>query len=166
MFLGTNVDRKKRKTARVASAAESTTKADAKGAKHTVQNLQHPYSWDGRIISNKLEAVYECNINCRCHVRQCTSRVVTRGPWAMLQVFRTKHMGWGLRCLNHIPAGTFIAEYIGEIACRCYLIATMRCLNNNTHIGEVLLEEDAEKRGREMGDEYLFQLDLVAAEEG
>ena len=56
-----------------------------------------------------------------------------------LEVFRCSdpNKGWGLRCLENIPAGTYVADYIGE----------------------VMLEEDAENRGLNLGDEYLFQLD-------
>lgn len=62
--------------------------------------------------------------------------------WSV-QVFRCQEpdKGWGLRCLDPIPAGAFIA---------CYL-------------GEVLTEKDAEERGKEFGDEYLFNLDAFTS---
>lgn len=46
--------------------------------------------------------------------------------------------GWGLRCLDTIPAGTFVA---------CYL-------------GEVLREGDVDEHGKLNGDDYLFGLDF------
>ena len=32
-----------------------------------------------------------------------------------LQVFRTAYTGWGLRCLDHIPKGAFVCQYVGEV---------------------------------------------------
>lgn len=32
-----------------------------------------------------------------------------------LQVFKTHNRGWGIRCLNDIPQGTFICIYAGTL---------------------------------------------------
>ena len=32
-----------------------------------------------------------------------------------LQVFKTKDRGWGVRCLDDLPKGTFVAHYSGII---------------------------------------------------
>ncbi|CAM9599634.1 unnamed protein product, partial [Discosporangium mesarthrocarpum] len=45
--------------------------------------------------------------------------------------------GWGLRCLDPLPAGSFVL---------CFL-------------AELLTVQKAEKRRTEKGDEYLFDLD-------
>ena len=57
-----------------------------------------------------------------------------------MQVFRCaeREKGWGVRCLETIPAGTYVTDYIGEI----------------------LTESKAEERGMKKGDEYLFTLDM------
>ena len=65
--------------------------------------------------------------------------MVGRGPHLKLQLVRCSDpsKGWGVRCLTDIPAGTYVADYIGE----------------------VIPESLAESRGLIRGDEYLFQLD-------
>lgn len=70
--------------------------------------------------------------------------VFMHSPIIHLQVFRCPepNKGWGLRCMERIPAGTFVA---------CYL-------------GEVLRESDGDTRGMEHGDSYLFSLDKFSGE--
>ena len=99
------------------------------------------YGRTGVLLSEK-PAIYECNLRCRCHVSRCKNRVVGRGPQLRLEVFRCDdpNKGWGLRCLDNIPAGTYVADYLGE----------------------VLREADAENRGLAAGDEYLFHLDFCS----
>lgn len=58
--------------------------------------------------------VFECNALCPC-AGDCRNRVVQRGPWAHLQVFKTQMKGWGLRTLDPIPRGRFVCEYAGEV---------------------------------------------------
>jgi histone-lysine N-methyltransferase SUV39H len=57
-----------------------------------------PYSKDtGLLISTYLEQrwpIYECNDKCQCGPK-CKSRLVQRGRTVGLEVFRTKHRGWG-----------------------------------------------------------------------
>lgn len=48
--------------------------------------------------------------------------------------------GWGLRCLDRIPAGSFVA---------CYL-------------GEVLTDRSVDDRGKQTHDDYVFGLDFAA----
>lgn len=57
------------------------------------------------------------------------------------QVFRCAdpEKGWGLRCLETIPAGSFVA---------CYL-------------GEVLTDRSVDDRGRQTHDDYVFSLDFA-----
>lgn len=88
------------------------------------------------------EPIYECNSRCRCGP-DCPNRVVQRGIQFDLCIFRTENgRGWGVRTLQHIKKNTFVMEYIGEI----------------------ISNEEAEKRGREydsQGSTYLFDLDYV-----
>lgn len=44
------------------------------------------------------------------------NRVVQKGISLQgLEVHKTKTAGWGMRCFNEIPAGSFICTYEGEI---------------------------------------------------
>ena len=62
-----------------------------------------------------------------------------------LQVFKTgPSKGWGIRCLNDIPLGSFICIYAGEL----------------------LTEQGANEGGKNYGDEYLAELDYIEAAEG
>lgn len=61
-----------------------------------------------------------------------------------LQVFKTAPRGWGIRCLNDIPLGSFICIYAGRL----------------------LTEQGANEGGKNYGDEYLAELDYVEVVEG
>ncbi|CAN0322728.1 unnamed protein product, partial [Hapterophycus canaliculatus] len=80
---------------------------------------------------------------CACNPTRCTNRVVSRGVHLPLQVFRCAdpEKGWGLRCLETIPAGSFVA---------CYL-------------GEVLTDRSVDDRGRQTHDDYVFSLDFASS---
>ena len=43
------------------------------------------------------------------------NRVVQKGIQVRIQVFKTQHMGWGLRALHFIPKGTFVCAYNGHM---------------------------------------------------
>lgn len=85
-----------------------------------------------------LLGIFECNSNCKCDYR-CSNRVVQNGISVRLQLFKTNNKGWGLRCLDDIPKGTFICNYSGHL----------------------ITEEISDIRGRELGDEYFAELDFV-----
>ncbi|KAM8933634.1 histone-lysine N-methyltransferase EHMT1 [Pelodytes ibericus] len=76
------------------------------------------YDKEGRLLPefNMVEPplIFECNHACSCW-RNCRNRVVQNGLKVRLQLFRTKSMGWGVRSLQDIPAGTFVCEYVGEL---------------------------------------------------
>ncbi|XP_061856393.1 histone-lysine N-methyltransferase EHMT1-like [Colius striatus] len=76
------------------------------------------YDQDGRLLPgfNKRtpQCIFECNPMCSCW-RTCRNRVVQNGPRVRLQLFRTREMGWGVRTMEDIPAGTFVCEYVGEV---------------------------------------------------
>lgn len=59
--------------------------------------------------------LFECNPACDCNRITCNNRVIQHGPTQRFQLFRTKGKGWGLRTLRHIPKGTYVCEYVGEI---------------------------------------------------
>ncbi|CAL8298168.1 unnamed protein product [Lota lota] len=59
--------------------------------------------------------VYECNAQCLCDPRTCSNRVAQHGIQVRLQVFMTRDRGWGVRCLDDIPGGTFVCSYSGRV---------------------------------------------------
>ncbi|XP_034182340.1 histone-lysine N-methyltransferase G9a [Osmia lignaria lignaria] len=59
--------------------------------------------------------LFECNPACDCNRITCNNRVVQHGLTQRFQLFRTKGKGWGLRTLRHIPKGSYVCEYVGEI---------------------------------------------------
>ncbi|KAI4501270.1 hypothetical protein M0802_003643 [Mischocyttarus mexicanus] len=59
--------------------------------------------------------LFECNPACDCNRITCNNRVVQHGLTQRFQLFRTQGKGWGLRTLRHIPKGTYVCEYVGEI---------------------------------------------------
>lgn len=92
-----------------------------------------------RLKETVTTGIYECNQNCSCSHSTCYNRVVQNGIQLRLQVFMTESCGWGLRCINDIPKGTFICTYTGQ----------------------VLNEQTANKEGMDFGDEYLAELDHI-----
>ncbi|XP_078050916.1 suppressor of variegation 3-9 isoform X2 [Augochlora pura] len=89
--------------------------------------------------------IYECNKRCACNM-SCINRVVQRGTSMKLCIFRTANgRGWGVKSLELIKKGSFVAQYVGE----------------------VISSEEAEKRGEEYdaaGRTYLFDLDYNETE--
>ncbi|XP_043284861.1 histone-lysine N-methyltransferase eggless [Venturia canescens] len=88
--------------------------------------------------------IYECNSRCKCSVKTCLNRVVQHPLTLKLQVFKTAQRGWGIRCLNDIPLGSFVCIYAGRL----------------------LTEQGANEGGKNYGDEYLAELDYVEVVEG
>eukprot|EP01033_Poteriospumella_lacustris_P008112 gene8112-5840_t len=97
------------------------------------------YDHTGRLLVDRPAGIYECNYRCACNVKLCRNRVVSNGPSQRLEVFRCAdpNKGWGVRCKDPLPPGTFIADYIGEI----------------------MAESAADQRGLSICDEYLYSLD-------
>lgn len=67
-----------------------------------------------RLHEQVLTGIYECNSRCKC-ASTCLNRVVQHPMSIKLQVFRTHNRGWGIRCVNDVPQGTFICIYAGTI---------------------------------------------------
>ncbi|XP_071817256.1 uncharacterized protein [Apostichopus japonicus] len=84
--------------------------------------------------------IYECNKYCKCG-EDCPNRVVQLGRKYPMSIFRTaNNRGWGVKTLVDIRRSTFVMEYVGE----------------------VITNEEAERRGKEYdanGRTYLFDLD-------
>lgn len=91
-----------------------------------------------RLPERVLTGIYECNKTCKCS-STCLNRVVQNPLSQKLQLFLTEKKGWGVRCMNDIPQGSFICVYVG-------------CL---------LTEADANEGGKNYGDEYLAELDYI-----
>ncbi|XP_017781976.1 PREDICTED: histone-lysine N-methyltransferase eggless isoform X1 [Nicrophorus vespilloides] len=87
--------------------------------------------------------IYECNSMCKCS-KTCLNRVVQNPLQHKLQVFKTVNRGWGIRCINDIPQGSFICIYAGAL----------------------LTEQMANEGGKNYGDEYLAELDYIESVEG
>ena len=97
------------------------------------------YFRNGRMKGNHRMPIAECWTSCKCGPH-CYNRVVQRGRWVPLCIFKTENRGWGVKSVAHIPKGTFLTTYVGE----------------------VISDDEAEERGRDnsaQGLTYLFDLD-------
>uniref|UniRef100_A0A182NTK7 Histone-lysine N-methyltransferase n=1 Tax=Anopheles dirus TaxID=7168 RepID=A0A182NTK7_9DIPT len=100
-----------------------------------------------RLLTPILSGIYECNAQCKCRVDRCLNRVVQHPLQTKLQVFNTHNKGWGIRCLNDVPVGSFICIYAGHL------------LTEETTIR--ICEQNANKTG----DEYFADLDFIETAE-
>lgn len=91
-----------------------------------------------RLPERVITGIYECNSQCKCK-STCLNRVVQQPLSQKLQLFKTALKGWGIRCLNDIPRGSFICIYAGFL----------------------LTEQAANEGGKNYGDEYLAELDYI-----
>ncbi|CAG9830658.1 unnamed protein product [Diabrotica balteata] len=91
-----------------------------------------------RLPEQVITGIYECNSRCKCS-STCLNRVVQNPMSLKLQVFRTHNRGWGIRCLNDVPPGSFICIYAGTIH----------------------TEAMANVDGVAYGDEYFAELDYI-----
>uniref|UniRef100_A0A914WQ09 MBD domain-containing protein n=1 Tax=Plectus sambesii TaxID=2011161 RepID=A0A914WQ09_9BILA len=89
--------------------------------------------------SNIFSGIFECNDACGCSKKRCFNRVVQQPLRIPLQLFKTAEKGWGIRSLIDLPAGTFVCIYAGMI----------------------MTDLMADNMGREAGDEYFADLDLI-----
>jgi len=58
---------------------------------------------------------FECNRDCGCNQLTCHNRAIQHGITARVQLYRTPDRGWGVRALKHIPRGSYVCEYVGEL---------------------------------------------------
>lgn len=61
--------------------------------------------------------IYECNSLCKCGP-ECPNRVVQFGRKYRVCLFKTANgRGWGVKAMQKIKKGSFVAEYVGEVSC-------------------------------------------------
>jgi len=85
-----------------------------------------------------LTGIYECNKTCKCSTT-CVNRLVQFPIRSRLQIFRTSSCGWGVRTLDDLPQGAFIATYVGKL----------------------YGPEEGNAQGTAFGDMYFADLDMV-----
>ncbi|KAL6725802.1 hypothetical protein Aduo_007831 [Ancylostoma duodenale] len=74
------------------------------------------YGYSYRTLLGKtITGVFECNDNCGCQQKRCYNRVVQQPIRYPIQIYKTAQSGWGVRALCDIPAGAFIANYVGAL---------------------------------------------------
>lgn len=97
--------------------------ADAAVKKHSKGNAmccitechKRPYNKEGTLLIDPQTPIYECNEKCTCD-DTCPWKVVSKGRKFKIGVFRTDDgRGWGVRAMERIPKGKFIATYMGEL---------------------------------------------------
>ncbi|KAK6335269.1 hypothetical protein TWF718_010703 [Orbilia javanica] len=122
------------------------TDCDCVEANHDdLQRLAYKHSGLLKYPAENAYAIHECNDKCACNFR-CPNKVVLKGRQVPLEIFKTEHKGWGLRCPVDLDAGQFVDRYIGE----------------------VITEQEAERRTRiqeNRGLTYLFDLDKFVEED-
>ena len=91
-----------------------------------------------RLLEPVQTGIFECNSKCSCK-KTCLNRVSQHSLRQRLQVFKTKRRGWGIRTLVDIPQGSFICIYVGN-------------LYTNSEANQV---------GKDFGDEYFAELDMI-----
>ena len=102
-------------------------------------NMVKNVGYKGRRLEQRVNTgIFECNSKCKCNHR-CTNRLVQYGIKVRLELFKTYNKGWGVRCLDDLPKGTFIAIYSGHI----------------------MSEEESNLRAAEFGDEYFAELNYI-----
>lgn len=89
--------------------------------RYTTKELSGRFAYDseGRLAADGALAypnlvILECTDACGCD-QDCPNRVVQRGRQVPLELFKTKHVGWGIRTRKALKPGTFITVYAGEI---------------------------------------------------
>lgn len=95
-----------------------------------------------RLYEHVPTGIYECNSRCKCK-SNCLNRVAQQNLAMKLQVFKTSNRGWGLRCINDVPRGSFVCIYAGHL----------------------LTEAKANEGGLDAGDEYFAELDYIEVAE-
>lgn len=103
--------------------------------------MDHKVGYKNRRLPAKdalVTGIYECNSTCSCK-KTCINRVVQNPLRQKLQVFKTETRGWGIRTLVDLPEGAFICIYVGNL------------FDN----------EEGNKQGKNFGDEYFAELDLI-----
>lgn len=66
---------------------------------------------DEKLSTRDIQMIVECSDFCSCE-RDCPNR--PKQITAKMVIFKTNDRGWGVKTLDHVPSGRFIAEYTGE----------------------------------------------------
>lgn len=101
---------------------------------------RYAYTPAGKVKVPPGTPIYECNAECSCP-SDCSNRIVQLGRKMPLCIFRTNGRGWGVKTIEPVKPNTFVTEYVGE----------------------VITNEEAERRGKKCDAEgitYLFDLDF------
>ncbi|KAK3525485.1 hypothetical protein QTP86_032367 [Hemibagrus guttatus] len=88
--------------------------------------------------------VYECNALCRCDPRLCSNRLVQHGLQLRLEVFMTRHKGWGLRCLDDMSKGTFVCVFTGKVV-KDEVVNAESAMSGNEYLANLDYIEGVEK---------------------
>ncbi|TVT97387.1 hypothetical protein EJB05_57386, partial [Eragrostis curvula] len=113
--------------------------------------------------------IYECGPSCKCPPT-CPNRVSQHGMKLRFQVFKTKSMGWGVRCLDFIQSGSFVCEYIGELledqeaqerVSDEYLFAVGNNYYDVSHWEDLCKKIPSLQNGPTEGGEIVFTIDAV-----
>ncbi|VDL73777.1 unnamed protein product [Nippostrongylus brasiliensis] len=75
---------------------------------------EYGYSYR-KLLGKTITGVFECNDNCGCQQKRCYNRVVQQPIRYPIQIYKTAQSGWGVRAMCDIPAGAFIANYVGAL---------------------------------------------------
>ncbi|XP_052896225.1 histone-lysine N-methyltransferase eggless [Anopheles moucheti] len=105
-----------------------------------INNVGYVYK---RLFNQIHTGVYECNTQCKCKKDKCLNRVVQNSLQTKLQVFNTNNKGWGIRCINDVPMGSFICIYAGHL------------------LTEEVSTKICELSENKTGDEYFADLDYI-----
>lgn len=72
------------------------------------------FAYVNGLLVKERGVVYECGKSCKCS-NNCVNKATQKSTKFRFEVFKTQDRGWGLRCQDIIPAGTFVCEYTGQV---------------------------------------------------
>ncbi|KAJ1280652.1 hypothetical protein BS78_04G249300 [Paspalum vaginatum] len=100
---------------------------------------------DSKIILQEGYPIYECNSSCTCD-SSCQNKVLQKGLFVKLELFRTENKGWAIRAAEPIPHGTFVCEYMGEVV---KVDEAMKSAERESNVGSSYLFDIASQIDRE-----------------
>ncbi|XP_031626474.1 histone-lysine N-methyltransferase eggless-like [Contarinia nasturtii] len=68
-----------------------------------------------RLLKDVKTGIVECSSSCKCCSQKCLNRIAQRGMQHKLEVFMTKHKGWGVKTKSDLPEGIFVCHYAGDV---------------------------------------------------
>ena len=110
---------------------------------------QAAFDQDGRLncvfMSSTSAPIFECNSSCTC-IKTCPKRVTQVCPPWQLSTFKTEKKGAGLLTLNHIPKGSYVIEYVGEILNTTERCRRLTALNDQEPCYVLIFKEHTQSR--------------------